>query len=82
MLPTVVLQANWLNLFFFVVLVVLIAAIWGLSVAFNITLYRSFGTRTGSEPPEEKMNCPECGARILINQENCDYCGESVVENT
>lgn len=44
--------------------------------------HKAFGTDSESQPLEAQTNCPACGARISVDQENCDYCGELLVEST
>lgn len=47
---------------------------------FQVAFFRSIRGRSGTQSSESETmtNCPACGARISADQENCDYCGESV----
>lgn len=52
---------------------VLLAALFG--TAYRMILYdATFGG--GETPPEEKTNCPSCGARTTVDPPACDHCGE------
>lgn len=33
-------------------------------------------------PPETKTNCPACGARVPVASDVCDYCEESLTDDT
>ena len=51
---------------------------WIVLAVFAIVVVYVVGKR-GSEDGEgapEKSNCPACGARITVDREVCDYCGE------
>lgn len=79
----IVLQTNWMGLVFFVIMMVIFGGAIVLSFATDMAFYRSFGVRSESNPPPEmKTNCPSCGARVVIDQEDCDYCGESITEKS
>lgn len=79
----IVLQTNWMGLIFFVVMMVVIGGAIVLSFATNMTFYRTFGVRSESTPPpEKKTNCPSCGARVVIDRESCEYCGEAMIEES
>lgn len=79
----IVLQTNWMGFVFFVIVMVVGGGAIVLSFATNMAFYRSFGVRSESNPPPEmKTNCPSCGSRVVIDQGNCDYCGEAITETS
>lgn len=52
----------------------------GIIFSYKVGYYRRFEVGIKHQIPESDTNCPACGARILINQENCVYCGESIAK--
>lgn len=52
-----------------------------LSFGYEMVFYKSMESGDESQSSESKTNCPACGARISTDQENCDYCGESIAES-
>ena len=60
-----------------------VVAVLALGVLFGIVRVAMIqGTGQSEGPsPDERTNCPACGARTPIGEANCEYCGQPVFED-
>jgi ribosomal protein L37E len=79
----IILQTNWVGFAFFIIMMIVFGGTLVLSFATDMAFYQSFGVRSESNPPPEmKTNCSSCGARVSIEKENCDHCGQPMTEKS